>query len=464
LPISWFRPLQLAALLAACDAVAIVAIPLTGSLLRDSEESLQRNLCFWTLLAGITILLIASHGGYRLRRRDDLRRQIPLAINGFLATCLSMLAMAALLGHPHILVRHWTVAEVFLAPLLLAGTRIVLHGVSAAAEQPARGALVIGFDECPPGLGRALAAQHVATRIAGILYLGPRPPSATEPGPPVLRGIEAVGPALREHAIHDIVFIMRPELDTLATQRRDLLFELLAYPARIWFAVDLARHLPAIIGGHADGCRILPVVTDDLVSSRNLTKRLLDLGLGLLALALASPLILLVAAAVRLGSPGPVIFRQSRIGAHGRPFTVLKFRTMVNDPQAGFAQARARDPRVTRIGGFLRRTSLDELLQLINVIRGDMSLVGPRPLAAEMLIEGTSLETAVRLYRLRYRVKPGITGLAQVRGQRGETAALVTLEQRLASDLEYIQSWSIWLDMLILLRTVPVVLRQTNAC
>jgi lipopolysaccharide/colanic/teichoic acid biosynthesis glycosyltransferase len=136
---------------------------------------------------------------------------------------------------------------------------------------------------------------------------------------------------------------------------------------------------------------------------------------------------------------------------------------MAYDPDQPFAQAQHHDSRVTTIGHFLRRTSLDELLQLVNVIKGDMSLVGPRPHAPETQVEGITFENALRLYRLRHRVKPGITGLAQIRGQRGETKVLSMLEQRLASDLEYIQSWSLWLDISIMFHTLPVLLTQTNA-
>jgi lipopolysaccharide/colanic/teichoic acid biosynthesis glycosyltransferase len=201
----------------------------------------------------------------------------------------------------------------------------------------------------------------------------------------------------------------------------------------------------------------------EFVSSLNPTKRVFDvLAASLLLLALA-PLLLIAAALVKASGDGPVIFRQSRIGAQGRIFIVLKFRTMVFAPGAPFAQAECYDTRVTRIGRFLRRSSLDELLQLINVIKGEMSLVGPRPHAPETAVEGVRFEDAVRLYRLRHRVKPGMTGLAQIRGQRGATPHVTTLEQRLASDLEYIHSWSLWLDVLILLRTIPAIVRPQNA-
>jgi lipopolysaccharide/colanic/teichoic acid biosynthesis glycosyltransferase len=185
--------------------------------------------------------------------------------------------------------------------------------------------------------------------------------------------------------------------------------------------------------------------------------------LAVLLLFACAPLLLLAAMLVKLSGPGPVIFRQSRIGAQGRAFTVLKFRTLVFTPGAPFTQVQPGDARVTKIGRFLRRTSLDELLQLINVIKGEMSLVGPRPHAPETAVEGVRFEDAVRLYRLRHRVKPGMTGLAQIRGQRGATPHVTTLEQRLASDLEYIHSWSLWLDVMILIRTVPAILRPQNA-
>jgi exopolysaccharide biosynthesis polyprenyl glycosylphosphotransferase len=191
-------------------------------------------------------------------------------------------------------------------------------------------------------------------------------------------------------------------------------------------------------------------------------KRGFDLIGGTALLVTLSPLLLVIALAVKLSSPGPAIFRQTRLGANGRPFTLLKFRTMTPNA-AAFTQASRDDPRITPIGGFLRRTSLDELPQLINVIRGEMSLVGPRPHAPETEVEGMLFEAAVQSYHQRHQVKPGITGLAQIRGQRGPTPVVASLAQRLDSDLEYVESWSLSLDMLILLRTLPAILRQTNA-
>jgi len=187
----------------------------------------------------------------------------------------------------------------------------------------------------------------------------------------------------------------------------------------------------------------------------------LDLVFATGLFTLLLPLLVILAALVRLGGPGPVIYRQIRVGANGERFTLLKFRTM--HQSENFLQATVNDRRVTSIGRVLRRTSLDELPQLINVIKGDMSLVGPRPHAAETRIQGILFEDAIKTYGQRHQVKPGITGLAQIRGQRGETRTIRSFEQRMASDMEYIENWSMWLDVMILLKTVPVLFGHDNA-
>jgi exopolysaccharide biosynthesis polyprenyl glycosylphosphotransferase len=269
---------------------------------------------------------------------------------------------------------------------------------------------------------------------------------------------------LRNGGISDVIFVYHPALDGCEANLNHALWEeVLAYPARIWLAFDLAFNLPEMLREKAGGCRLVPIVTDELLHSNNIFKRIFDFIAAAILLALASPLMALCAVVVRTTSYGPILFRQLRTGAHGYQFEVLKFRTMTYDPGRSFSQVARNDPCITAIGRLLRRTSLDELPQFINVLRGDMSLVGPRPHAPEMQAEGLSFETALKLYQIRHRVKPGMTGLAQIRGLRGATPVLNTMEQRLASDLEYIQSWSIWLDLSILIQTVPAVLMQTNA-
>lgn len=170
---------------------------------------------------------------------------------------------------------------------------------------------------------------------------------------------------------------------------------------------------------------------------------------------------LVCAVLVKLSSPGPVFFRQRRYGLDGREILVWKFRSMRTcDNGPVVAQATKQDPRITPIGSILRRTSLDELPQLFNVLDGSMSLVGPRPHASA---HNEHYRKLIRGYMLRHKVKPGITGLAQVEGYRGETETLEKMQKRIDCDHRYIQSWSIWLDLKILLRTVFVVFKQENA-
>jgi len=191
-------------------------------------------------------------------------------------------------------------------------------------------------------------------------------------------------------------------------------------------------------------------------------KRGIDIAVALLALVTHLLPLLAAAIAIKLDSPGPVLFRQRRIGLHGRPFALVKFRTMHDRPatEGRLHQTCPHDPRVTRIGAVLRRTSFDELPQLWNVLRGDMSLVGPRPHAPGTCAGGIPFEQITDRYPLRHRVRPGMTGLAQVRGWRGQTDTQEKLLRRLDCDLEYIASWSLWMDCLILLRTVATLWRN----
>lgn len=169
----------------------------------------------------------------------------------------------------------------------------------------------------------------------------------------------------------------------------------------------------------------------------------------------------LIAAAIKLDSPGPVFFKQKRRGRYLDVFNVLKFRTMsVMEDGDSVRQATTNDPRVTRVGRILRRTSLDELPQLLNVIRGDMSLVGPRPHA---LCQDRAYSQAMMLYPDRHQMRPGMTGLAQVCGMRGATTEPGAIEARLAADLDYIRRWSLWLDLKILARTGVAVVNGVNA-
>ncbi len=194
-------------------------------------------------------------------------------------------------------------------------------------------------------------------------------------------------------------------------------------------------------------------------------KRLFDIAVACVALLILAPVLLILAALVRLDSPGPALFRQRRQGLDGRPFEMFKFRTMyehMTDPSCAMQTTR-NDARVTRFGRLLRTTSFDELPQLLNVLRGDMSVVGPRPHALGMTVAGQPVASTLEGYEARHRMKPGITGWAQVNGSRGEVTGPRALRRRVALDCSYIENWSLRLDAWILLRTVALIFRDKHA-
>jgi lipopolysaccharide/colanic/teichoic acid biosynthesis glycosyltransferase len=191
------------------------------------------------------------------------------------------------------------------------------------------------------------------------------------------------------------------------------------------------------------------------VRAQLVTKRVIDIAGAATALLVLFPLLLVIALLIRIDSPGPVFFRQVRWGRDGSNIRVYKFRSMRSDlgDPTGVSQTVKNDPRVTRIGATLRRTNLDELPQLINVLRGDMSLVGPRCHAINMLAAGRLYEDLVPDYHLRHTMRPGITGLAQMRGLRGPTDRADKARARIASDIYYIRNFSLWLDLKVILGT-----------
>ena len=215
---------------------------------------------------------------------------------------------------------------------------------------------------------------------------------------------------------------------------------------------------------HWAGTPTLVVSRGPLSLPERVAKRALDFA-GVVVLApIAAPLVAILALLVKLDSPGPCMFVQDRVGRRNGLYRCYKLRTMRAEAtdEAGSQSARRQDNRVTRIGNFLRKTSLDELPQLWNVFKGEMSLVGPRPHPTGATAEGLLFWNAVDGYSTRHAVKPGLTGLAQVRGLRGATLSRGDIEARVHADLEYINSWSIWLDLRILV-TTPFVMAHPNA-
>jgi putative colanic acid biosynthesis UDP-glucose lipid carrier transferase len=209
------------------------------------------------------------------------------------------------------------------------------------------------------------------------------------------------------------------------------------------------------------GIPIVSVFENPLYGVDGVLKRGLDVVLATAALLLLMIPMTLIALAVKMTSKGPVFFRQLRYGLDGKPIRVWKFRSMtVMENGSQVQQARQNDCRVTPIGGFLRRSSLDELPQLFNVLVGTMSLVGPRPHANA---HNEYYRTQIQGYMLRHKVKPGMTGLAQVNGCRGETETIEKMASRVKFDHQYIREWTIWLDLKIILQTFQVVFTKQNA-
>ncbi len=201
------------------------------------------------------------------------------------------------------------------------------------------------------------------------------------------------------------------------------------------------------------GIPVLDINASPMEGVNRLIKAVEDRVLALVILVLISPLVLVIAIMVKLSSPGPVLFKQKRHGWDGKPINVYKFRTMVvhEDVEGQVTQASKNDKRITRIGAFLRHTSLDELPQFYNVLQGRMSIVGPRPHA---MAHNELYKDQVEAYMQRHRVKPGITGWAQINGWRGETDTLDKMQRRVEYDLYYIENWSLWLDLKIIFLTI----------
>jgi len=224
-------------------------------------------------------------------------------------------------------------------------------------------------------------------------------------------------------------------------------------PVHVYLGSDLiGYHFPRHHRQLLEGVPVLEIASAPLSGWSGFVKLIEDKVLASILLVLFAPLLLLIGLAIKLDSRGPVLFRQARYGFNNEVIVVYKFRTMYHDrpPEEGVPQARRNDPRVTRVGRLLRRTSLDELPQLLNVIEGDMSMIGPRPHAVEHNEQYAAL---IGGYYGRHKVKPGITGWAQVNGLRGETQSLEKMAARVEYDVHYIENWSIWFDIKIMMMT-----------
>ena len=338
--------------------------------------------------------------------------------------------------------------------LLLMGFRLGLYQLLAFLRRRGwnhRRVLIVGTGAAAANLvARARRETWTGFEVVGVLSTSGEGTEA-EAALPLLGTLDALEPLMAQHQV-DEVWLAVPLRDESIV--RAVLARLSERVVTIRFAPDifglrLLNHSVSEVLGYP----MLDLSASPMTGLNRLVKGIEDRLLAALILLLVSPLMLLIALAVKLSSPGPVFFRQQRLGWDGRPFRIYKFRSMVvhEEPAGQVVQASRQDARLTRVGAFLRRTSLDELPQFINVLQGKMSIVGPRPHA---LAHNDQYKGMIEGYMLRHKVKPGITGWAQVNGWRGETDTLEKMQKRIEYDLYYIEHWSLAFDLKIIFLTL----------
>jgi len=309
-----------------------------------------------------------------------------------------------------------------------------------------------------PGAVQEAARETQGARATGETWHG-NPYEARHERGRLLGRLRELPDFVKENRIQ-FIYLSLP----MASQPRILhvLDELKDTTASIYFVPDM--FITDLIQGRSGsvcGTPVISVCESPFTGSSGLIKRASDIILSLLILMLIAPLLLLIALAIKLDSPGPIIFKQRRYGLDGEEILVYKFRSMrVCEDGDTIRQAHKGDARITRIGAFLRRNSLDELPQFVNVLQGRMSIVGPRPHA---VAHNEIYRNLIKGYMIRHKVKPGITGWAQVNGYRGETRTLDKMQARIDHDLDYLRNWSLRLDLHIILKTILVVLKDRGA-
>jgi Undecaprenyl-phosphate glucose phosphotransferase len=450
-----------------------MAVGLAGLwLVNVSPTDLGSNLEIYTrvtLIASLAFAVLAeSLGSYDIEAQFSLRLGWRRVLLAWTMAALFLITIGFLLKSSEQVSRAWAISWFLAGGTALLLTRIVTTmWVRRLKKRGTFNERVAIFGAGPQGVRFAEYVQaHDRLTITLVGIFDDRRPDRlpTEAaGVPVLGNLTTLIGMIREGLIDQVVVAL-----PWAAERRlqDVMARLVLTPVKVRLAPDLvsftfARRPVVILGD-------VPVMTlfDRPISGLSaIVKAIEDKLLTALILIAVSPIMALAALAVRLDSPGPILFRQPREGFNNRSFHCFKFRTMYHErlEYKNITQARRDDPRITRVGRFLRRTSIDELPQLFNVLMGDMSLVGPRPHAASTRAGGRLFSDVVQSYAARHKVKPGITGWAQVCGWRGETDTEEKLIKRFEHDLYYIENWSIWLDLYILVRTVGAVLLPRNA-
>ncbi len=409
-----------------------------------------------------------SLGAYDIDAQFSVRKGWNRVFMAWMMAALFLVTMGYLLKASEQVSRGWALSWVVAGAVFLCVTRAV--GVIGIRRLKNRGTFnerVAIFGTGEQGLRFARYVQtHDRLTMSLIGMFDDRTPERmpTEvSGVPVLGNLTTLITMIRDGLVDQVVVAL-----PWAAERRlqDVVSRLALTPVKVRLAPDLASFTfarrPVVILGD------MPVMTlfdRPITGVSAVLKNLEDKLLTIIILLLIWPVLLAVAIAIRLDSSGPILFRQPREGFNNRTFLCFKFRSMYHNQleYKNVNQATKDDPRVTRVGRFLRKSSLDELPQLFNVLFGDMSLVGPRPHAPSTRAGGRLFTEVVQSYAARHKVKPGITGWAQVCGWRGETDTEDKLVRRFEHDLYYIENWSIWLDFYILIRTVGAVLLPKNA-
>jgi putative colanic acid biosysnthesis UDP-glucose lipid carrier transferase len=446
------------------DAAAILASALLAARWTDGVQ--------WPAFAivGATTLLvhlvaIEVSGLYRNWRGSKLSLELWCVAINWLYTAPTVLGIGLLAQYNGQFSYATKLIWLALTPAAMASGRIVLRMVLRTLRK--RGFNTRRFAICGVNkLGKQLARNVQDSPELGLEFVGffdDRPDSRTEDLEDDVQQRTGNLPELVRLARTgrvDMIFItfpMRAEV-----RIRNYLRELGDTTASVYIVPDFfVFQMLHARWSQIDGLPVVSVFETPISGIDGVLKRGFDLVVGLAALAVLAPVMAACGLAIKLTSPGPIFFRQKRYGLSGEEIGVWKFRSMrVMENGGAVKQASRDDDRITPLGRILRKTSLDELPQLFNVIGGSMSLVGPRPHASA---HNEQFRSLIDGYMLRHKVKPGITGLAQVNGARGETETLEKMERRIQFDHRYIREWSLWMDVKILIKTALVVFRQENA-
>ncbi|MEM9880931.1 MAG: undecaprenyl-phosphate glucose phosphotransferase [Pseudomonadota bacterium] len=435
-------------------SLAVAGSAYTGGIWRSYGLFMTEGFAAAVALWCISVMIMA--GAYRFNvLRSPLRhlRKILMPLAG--AFCAA-LYFSQFVAEPMFIKGNWTLTALVLCLIGVTAARVLSIYVLLFATQRgviARRIAILGAG--PQGerlLSHLQQDQLSVNHVFGVFDDRQVAESRTSDNMRLAGTSKDLLKAVRERKVDDVIVALPW---TAELRLRELIAELSAHPVNIRLGADLAAfQFPGKM--NTDVLTGLPMVTisnNPLAGWRRIAKALEDRILGGLLVLLFSPIMLLVALAVKLDSPGPILFRQKRLGFNNAEFNVYKFRSMRHETgqvAKKTVQAARDDERVTRVGRFIRRTSLDELPQLLNVLEGSMSLVGPRPHALD---HNEEYGHVIDNYFARHRVKPGITGLAQVNGLRGETDTLEKMEYRVRYDLHYVENWSILMDLEILALT-----------